>query len=133
VISLFRLGQRPLDLRRELLAQDAIYVGGGSMVNLLAIWRAHRLDETLEDCWNAGVLLCGQSAGAMCWFEHGVTSSSGAPALVAGLGLLAGAPASTTERSRCAGAATWERWPASRPGSASRTRPPSCSREGTCS
>ena len=40
-LSLFRLGRKPLPLREHLLAQDAIYVGGGSMVNLLAIWREH--------------------------------------------------------------------------------------------
>jgi peptidase E len=89
-ISLFRLGKKPLDLRQELLDQDAIYVGGGSMVNLLAIWRAHGIDQILKECWAAGVLLCGQSAGAMCWFEHGITSSSGAPEVAAGLGLLRG-------------------------------------------
>ena len=89
-ISLFRLSQRPLDLRRELLAQDVVYVGGGSMLNLLAIWRAHGLDRILAECWAAGVLLCGQSAGAMCWFEHGLTSSSGSPQVAPGIGLLPG-------------------------------------------
>ncbi len=76
-----RAGRHP---RATLLAQDAIYVGGGSMVNLLAIWRAHGLDEILEECWRQGILICGQSAGAMCWFEQGVTCSSGAPAAASG-------------------------------------------------
>jgi dipeptidase E len=89
-ISLFRLGENPIDLRAHLLAQDAIYVGGGSMVNLLAIWRAHGLVEILEECRSRGVLIVGQSAGAMCWFEQGVTCSSGTPAGAAGLGLLPG-------------------------------------------
>jgi dipeptidase E len=89
-ISLFRLGTQPVELRDELLSQDAIYVGGGSMVNLLAVWRAHELDAIMAEAWEAGVLLCGQSAGAMCWFEHGITSSSGEPAVAAGLGLLPG-------------------------------------------
>jgi len=89
-ISLFRLGERPVDLREELLAQDAIYVGGGSMLNLVAIWRAHGLDEVLEECWREGILICGQSAGAMIWFEGGITSSQGDPAVAAGLGLLPG-------------------------------------------
>jgi peptidase E len=90
VISLFRLPERPVVLREELLAQDAIFVGGGSMLNLLAIWRAHELDELLRECLEAGVLLCGQSAGAMCWFEQGLTSSSGTPAGAPGLGFLPG-------------------------------------------
>ena len=89
-ISLFRLGQNPVDLREELLAQDVIYAGGGSMVNLLAIWRAHGLDEILRECWQEGVLICGQSAGAMVWFQGGITSSQGKPAIADGLGLLPG-------------------------------------------
>jgi len=90
VISLFRLGESPVDLREELLGQDVIYAGGGSMVNLIAIWRAHGLDEILRECWREGVLICGQSAGAMCWFEGGITSSQGEPAVADGLGLLPG-------------------------------------------
>jgi dipeptidase E len=89
-ISLFRLGRRPVPLREHLLAQDAIYVGGGSMVNLLAIWRAQGLDAILRDAWDSGVVLTGLSAGSMCWFEWGVTTSSGAPATAPGLGFLAG-------------------------------------------
>jgi peptidase E len=89
-LSLFRLGQHPVDLRRHLLEQDLIYVGGGSMRNMLAIWRAHGLDEILREAWEQGTVLAGLSAGAMCWFEGGITKSSGAPAPVAGLGLLPG-------------------------------------------
>jgi dipeptidase E len=89
-ISLFRLGRRPVPLREHLLAQDAIYVGGGSLVNLLAIWRAQGLDAILRDAWQAGVVLAGLSAGSMCWFEWGVTTSSGAPATAPGLGFLTG-------------------------------------------
>jgi dipeptidase E len=90
VISLFRLGENPVDLRDELLGQDVIYAGGGSMVNLVAIWRAHGLDRVLRECWREGILICGQSAGAMVWFQGGVTSSQGEPAVAAGLGLLPG-------------------------------------------
>ena len=78
-ISLFRLGSRPVPLREHLLAQDVIYVGGGSMINLLALWRAHGLDEILREAWQAGIVLAGLSAGSMCWFEWGVTKSIGAP------------------------------------------------------
>jgi dipeptidase E len=90
VISLFRLGENPVDLRDELLGQDVIYAGGGSMVNLVAIWRAHGLDEILRECWREGILICGQSAGAMIWFRGGITSSQGEPAVAAGLGFLPG-------------------------------------------
>jgi dipeptidase E len=90
VISLFRLGENPVDLRKELLGQDVIYAGGGSMLNLVAIWRAHGLDQILRECWQEGILICGQSAGAMIWFQGGITSSQGEPAVAAGLGLLPG-------------------------------------------
>jgi peptidase E len=89
-IALFRLGRNPVPLREHLLAQDAIYVGGGSLVNLLAIWRAQGLDAILKDAWQAGVVLAGLSAGSMCWFQCGVTTSAGAPAVAAGLGFLPG-------------------------------------------
>jgi peptidase E len=89
-ISLFRLGREPVPLRQHLLSQDVVYVGGGSMVNLLAVWRAQGLDTILRDAWRAGVVLAGLSAGAMCWFEWGVSTSHGRPAPVAGLGFLPG-------------------------------------------
>jgi dipeptidase E len=90
VISLFRLGENPVDLREELLNQDVIYAGGGSLVNLIAIWRAHGLDEILRECWREGILIVGQSAGAMCWFQGGITSSQGDPAVAGGFGVLPG-------------------------------------------
>ena len=89
-LSLFRLGRRPMALRDHLLAQDLIYVGGGSLVNLLAVWEAHELEAILSLAWRQGIVLAGQSAGAMCWFEAGITKSSGHPAVEAGLGLLDG-------------------------------------------
>jgi peptidase E len=89
-LSLFRLHDARRPLRDVVLEQDVIYVGGGSMRNLLAIWRTHGLDELLVAAWRAGTVLAGLSAGAMCWFEAGITSSSGAPAPLAGLGLLEG-------------------------------------------
>jgi peptidase E len=87
-LSLFRLGSRPVDIRARLLASDVIYVGGGSMSNLLAIWRVHKLDEILYEAWRRGILLCGISAGSMCWFRAGVTKSHGEPRVASGLGFL---------------------------------------------
>jgi dipeptidase E len=89
-VSLFHLGRDRIDPVRHLLAQDAIYVGGGSMRNMLAIWREHGIDEAMRDAWSNGVVLAGLSAGAMCWFEGGVSMSGGAPEPVRGLGLLSG-------------------------------------------
>jgi peptidase E len=88
VLSLFRLHEQPVPLAELVLAQDLIYVGGGSMRNMLAIWREHHLDDLLREAWSRGTVLAGLSAGAMCWFAGGVTKSGGAPAPVKGLGLL---------------------------------------------
>ena len=87
-LSLFRLGSQPVNVRERLLSQDVIYVGGGSMSNLLAIWRVHKLDEILYEAWQRGIVLCGISAGSMCWFRAGVTNSHGTPRIQEGLGFL---------------------------------------------
>jgi peptidase E len=65
------------DLRAYLLAQDVIWVGGGSVANLLAVWRVHGLEEVLRECWEAGVVLGGVSAGSICWHVGGTTDSFG--------------------------------------------------------
>ena len=65
------------DLREHVLAQDAIYVAGGSTANMLAVWRVHGFDTLLREAWERGALLCGWSAGMICWFEAGVTDSFG--------------------------------------------------------
>jgi peptidase E len=78
------------DLRAHLLSQDLVYVFGGSVANLLALWRLHGLDEFMREAWTEGVVLCGQSAGALCWHVGGTTDSFG-PELrpvTDGLGLL---------------------------------------------
>ncbi len=90
VLSLFHLRERTRTLEESVLAQDVIYVGGGSMRNLLALWHAHGLDSLLVQAWQRGTVLAGLSAGAMCWFQGGVTCSSGAPEPIAGLGILEG-------------------------------------------
>jgi dipeptidase E len=89
-LSLFRLGSWPVSLRRHLLGQDLIYVAGGSLVNLLALWQAHGLDEVMRDAWQSGVVMCGVSAGAMCWFHTGISRGHGGPRAVAGMGVLPG-------------------------------------------
>jgi dipeptidase E len=90
ILSLFHLARDRVDPVAHLLAQDVIYVGGGSMRNMLAIWREHRVDEAMRSAWESGVVLAGLSAGAMCWFEGGISMSGGAPAAVRGLSLLPG-------------------------------------------
>jgi peptidase E len=65
------------DVRGLLLAQDVVWVGGGSTANLLAVWRTHGLDQILKDVWDAGVVLGGVSAGSICWHVGGTTDSFG--------------------------------------------------------
>jgi peptidase E len=63
------------DVRAHLLAQDVIFVEGGSVANLMAVWRVHGLLEILRECWEAGVVLTGASAGSICWHLGGTTDS----------------------------------------------------------
>ena len=65
------------DMRAHLLEQDLVWVGGGSVANLLAVWRVHGLDEVFREVWEAGVVLGGVSAGSLCWHVGGTTDSFG--------------------------------------------------------
>jgi dipeptidase E len=81
------------DLAAFLAEQDIVYVGGGSTVNLLAVWRAHGFDRALRDAYARGVVLAGVSAGMNCWFEASITDSFALDRLEPlpdGLGLIAG-------------------------------------------
>jgi peptidase E len=69
--------RRDRDLRDVVLSQDVIYVGGGNTANMLAVWRVHGVDALLREAWESGIVLCGVSAGALCWFEAGLTDSFG--------------------------------------------------------
>ncbi len=75
--SALRLFPQPSvpDVRAHLLAQDVILVEGGSVVNLMAVWRAHGLPPILRVCWEGGVVLAGTSAGSLCWHIGGPTDS----------------------------------------------------------
>jgi dipeptidase E len=91
-VSLFRRDQGTggveENLASHLLAQDVIYVGGGNVVSMLGAWRAHALDDVLRRAWRKGVVLCGPSAGSLCWFDEALSAFHGAPRSVRGLGLL---------------------------------------------
>lgn len=66
---------QPESFEDVLLQMDAIYVGGGNTVNMLAIWREHGIDHILHKAMSQGILLGGGSAGGICWFEGGLTDS----------------------------------------------------------
>ncbi|MEV5430137.1 peptidase E [Streptomyces sp. NPDC052701] len=65
------------DIEGAVLEQDVVWVMGGSVANLLAVWRVHGLDRVLRRAWRAGVVLSGVSAGSLCWFRGGATDSFG--------------------------------------------------------
>jgi peptidase E len=65
------------DVREHLLAQDVVWVWGGSVAGLLAMWQLHGVDQVMRDVWQAGVVLTGVSAGSICWHVGGTTDSFG--------------------------------------------------------
>lgn len=90
-LSLFN--RRIDDLAAFLRGQDLVYVSGGNTVNLLAVWRAQGMDRAAAEALEAGTIFCGLSAGALCWFERGITDSYSPDLkpLMNGLGFLPGA------------------------------------------
>lgn len=87
-ISLFRRERGAASIRDHLLSQDLIYVGGGSVISMLGVWRAHGLDQILREAWERGIVLCGLSAGSLCWFEECVTTYQKETRVTIGLGFL---------------------------------------------
>jgi len=87
-ISLFRRDGGAADLATHLLAQDLVYVGGGSVISLLGTWSAHGVDGMVRRAWEAGVVMAGLSAGSLCWFTEGVTAFHGEARAVKGMGFL---------------------------------------------
>ncbi|GAA4860813.1 peptidase E [Kitasatospora terrestris] len=65
------------DVEGTVLEQDVVWVMGGSVANLLAVWRVHGVDAVMRRAWEAGVVLSGVSAGSICWFRGGTTDSFG--------------------------------------------------------
>lgn len=91
ILSLFGQGRFNYQDPKMLLDMDLIYVGGGSTVNLLALWRAHGVDEIMAQAASNGTILAGISAGANCWFAASSTDSFGPLApLNDGLGFIGG-------------------------------------------
>ena len=74
-LSLFRVDTQ--DLESFILEKDVIYVGGGNTKSMLSLWREWGLDVILRKAWEQGIVLAGLSAGAICWFEEGLTDSYG--------------------------------------------------------
>ena len=69
--------QPSADPEERLTASDLVWVGGGSVANLLALWRLHNVDHAMRAAWEQGVILGGVSAGSLCWHVGGTTDSFG--------------------------------------------------------
>ena len=67
--------KRTTDLNKLISTQDAIFVGGGNTKSMLAVWKEWRLDKLLKKAYKQGTVMSGVSAGAICWFENGITDS----------------------------------------------------------
>ena len=67
--------KRTPDLNELISTQDAIFVGGGNTKSMLAVWKEWRLDKLLKKAYKQGTVMSGVSAGAICWFENGITDS----------------------------------------------------------
>jgi len=89
--SVLTFFKRTPDVRSFILNQDVVYVGGGNTKSMLAVWKDWGLGEILREAWQAGIVLTGVSAGAICWFEQGLTDSfSDGLRALDGLGFLPG-------------------------------------------
>lgn len=69
--------QPSADPTERLTSCDFVWVGGGSVANLLALWRLHGVDLAMREAWERGVILAGVSAGSLCWHDGGTTDSFG--------------------------------------------------------
>ena len=74
-LALFTQPNRPVE--EAIGRADVVWVGGGSVANLLALWRLHGVDLALRDAWERGTVLAGVSAGSICWHVGGPTDSFG--------------------------------------------------------
>ena len=66
---------RTEDLEEKIFNQNIIFVGGGNTKSMLAVWRDWNLDEILKKAYQSGIIMSGVSAGAICWFQKGITDS----------------------------------------------------------
>ena len=69
------LFKRTPNLEDLILSQDIVFVGGGNTKSMLAVWKDWGLEKILKEAYEGGTIMCGVSAGAICWFEQGITDS----------------------------------------------------------
>ncbi|MDA1317263.1 MAG: peptidase E [bacterium] len=75
VLYLLKGTPSPKEMRNKILDSDIIYVGGGNTLKMMKLWRRLGVDKILKTAWQKGIVLCGLSAGSICWFESGHSDS----------------------------------------------------------
>jgi dipeptidase E len=75
VLCLLKETPSPNEVRNKILGSDIIYVGGGNTLKMMRLWRRLGIDKILKTAWQKGIVLCGPSAGSICWFESGHSDS----------------------------------------------------------
>lgn len=68
---------RPSNRKIQMLIaeSDIIYVGGGNTLRMMNLWRQLGVDRALDKARKRGAVLCGLSAGSICWFRQGNSDS----------------------------------------------------------
>lgn len=88
---LYLVKENPDDnsIKEKIFSADIIYVGGGNTIKLIETLKSKKVDEFLFEAYNKGIILCGLSAGTLCWFKSGISDSvPGKWTLVPGLGFI---------------------------------------------
>lgn len=63
------------EIQNKIFSSDIVYVGGGNTLKMMRRWRTLGVDELLKSAWQKGIVLCGASAGAICWYDSGHSNS----------------------------------------------------------
>ena len=68
-------------MREKFEKADMIYAGGGDTVFMIEQWKKSGLLPLIREAYERGVVICGLSAGAICWFSDMYTDSATAAGL----------------------------------------------------
>ena len=69
-VGLIVYGEMDIEkIKGKIEKADAIYIGGGDTVYMLEKWKETGLYDLIIDAYNQGKIICGLSAGAICWFK----------------------------------------------------------------
>lgn len=74
-LLLYRNRPAQAGIKRKIETADVVYVGGGNTLRMMKFWRKLGIDEMLKRAWRRGAVMCGSSAGAICWLNWGCSDS----------------------------------------------------------